>query len=346
MENIRVLVRGLGNMGSGMAKMVIDKEGLDLVGGVAGRPNKVGKDVGEVVGREAIGVNVNNDLVAEIKDKKPDVVLQANTSFTKDAFPEIKEILEQGVNVISIAEEMAYPSVQEKELAQQMDEIAKKNGVSVLGTGVNPGFVLDTLIIALSGGAISVDSIKASRVNDLSPFGATVMKTQGVGTTVEEFNKGVEEGTIVGHVGFPESIYMIADALGITLDKIEETREPIVSETYRETEHVKVEPGMVAGCRHVGKGFKDGEELIVLEHPQQIHPDKEGVDTGDYIYIKGNPEINMSINPEVPGGVGTIATAVNMIPLLVDAPAGLTSMKDLPVPRAIVGDVKKIMGRR
>ncbi len=346
MENIKVLVRGLGAMGSGMAKMVMEKEGLDLVGGVAGRPNKVGKDLGELVGGEAIDVYVNDDLMVEIGEKQPDIVLQANTSFTKDAYPEIKQIIEQGVNVISIAEEMAYPWVQEPEIAQEMDELAKKNEVTVLGTGVNPGFVLDTLIIALTGGSINVDSIEASRVNDLSPFGATVMRTQGVGTTVEEFNKGVESGEIVGHVGFPESINMIADALAIELDDIVQTREPIISETYRETEHVKVEPGMVAGCRHIGKGLKDGQELIVLEHPQQIHPQKEGVDTGDYIYIKGTPEINMSINPEVPGGIGTIATAVNMVPMVVSGAEGLLSMKDLPVPRAIVGDVQKLQGGR
>ncbi|OWZ83140.1 2,4-diaminopentanoate dehydrogenase [Natranaerobius trueperi] len=345
MENIRVIVQGLGAMGSGMAKMLLDKEGFDLVGVVVRRPKMAGKDIGEVLGREQLGVKISNDITTEIKEQKPDLVLQASTSFTKDAFPKIKEVIEQGVNVISIAEEMAYPHVRETELAKQMDEIAKDNGVTVLGTGVNPGFVLDTLILTLTGGCIDVDSIKASRVNDLSPFGESVMKTQGVGTTVEQFNKGLKEGSIVGHVGFPESINMVADALGLELDSVEETREPIISETYRETEHVKVEPGMVAGCNHIGKGIKDGKEVIVLEHPQQIHPHKEGIDTGDYITINGTPGVNMSISPEIPGGVGTIATAVNMIPHVIEASSGVVSMKDLPIPRAIMGDIRKIMGR-
>ncbi len=152
---------------------------------------------------------------------------------------------------ICIAEEMAFPAQQQPKLAEQLDKLARDNGVTLLGTGINPGFVLDLMIISLTGACSDIEKIEAARVNDLSPFGPTVMKTQGVGTTVEEFNKGIEEETIVGHVGFPESMAMVAKAIGWELDEIKETKEPIVSNTHRKTKYVEVQPGMVAGCKHI-----------------------------------------------------------------------------------------------
>ena len=343
MENIKVVLWGMGSMGSGMGKYLVDKKGVEIVGAIANRESKAGKDVGEFFGLDKeVGVKITNDPMSVITEDV-DVVLQATSSFVEDVYPQIEEIVKRKVNVISIAEEMAYPMAENKELSEKIDKIAKENNVSVLGTGINPGFVLDLLIIALSGACAKVDKIEAARINDLSPFGPTVMRTQGVGTTVEEFDKGIKDGSIVGHIGFLESIHMIADRLGIKLDKVEQTREPIVSETHRETPHVKVEPGMVAGCRHIARGYSDGKEVILLEHPQQIHPGKEGTETGDYIKIKGIPDINMSIQPEIPGGIGTMAVAINMIPVIIEAEAGLVTMKDLPVPAAMVGDLRKLM---
>ncbi len=334
-NDIKVSVLGLGAMGSGIAKMVLRKKGLSLVGAYARREAKAGKDLAEVIGLdEKTGVTVTTSL-DDLLAARADVVIHAVTSFLDEAYPDIVKILSAGQNIISIAEELAYPQVGSPDLTAKIDRLARAGGVSVLGTGINPGFVLDTLILTLTGACIEVKRIKASRVNDLSPFGSTVMRTQGVGTTVEEFEMGLANGTIVGHIGFPESITMIADALGWKLDEIVQTREPIVSNTHRETPYVKVEPGMVAGCRHIGIGMKDGEPLITLEHPQQIHPGEEGVKTGDYIRIEGTPEINMAIKPEIPGGIGTIALAVNMIPQLLNAEPGLMTMVDLPIPRAL-----------
>ncbi|MCF8008995.1 MAG: NADP-binding protein, partial [Halanaerobiales bacterium] len=228
MENIKVVLWGMGSMGSGMGKFLADKKGIEIVGAIAHRKSKAGKDVGEIIGLDRkLNVKVTNDPMSVITEDV-DVVLQATSSFVKDVYPQIEQIVKKKVNVVSIAEEMAYPIVQEKELSEKIDKLAKEYGVTVLGTGINPGFVLDLLIIALSGACVKVDKIEAARINDLSPFGPTVMKTQGVGTTVKEFEKGINDGSIVGHIGFLESINMIADRLGIQLDKVEQTREPIV----------------------------------------------------------------------------------------------------------------------
>lgn len=336
---IRVLQWGLGAMGSGMARLMLEKPGLQIVAAVDSYPDYVGKDLGTVLGLEkALSVIVTDQPETVLDQHEVDIVTIATTSWTARQMPDLRKIIKAGINVVSIAEEMADAEAQNPELAQELDTLAKQHGVTVLGTGVNPGFVLDFLVVALTGGCHSVERIEASRVNDLSPYGPTVMETQGVGTTPEVFRQGVAEGTIVGHVGFPESIHMISEALGLGVDRILESREPIVSKVYRETPHVKVEPGMVAGCAHTGIGYRGDEEVIRLIHPQQIHPHLENQDTGDYIHIYGEPEIHMAIKPEIAGGKATIGITVNMIPHVVAATPGLKRMIDLPIPAALMGD--------
>ena len=332
--SIRVTVLGLGAMGGGIANLLLKKDGFQIVAAGEGLLTKHGKDLGEVLDMDRkIGVTVTS--IKEAVKVPADIVLQATGSFTEELFPDIMMIIESGKNLLSIAEELAYPTAGAPDLAEKIDRAAKTNNITVLGTGINPGFVLDALIMTLTGVCTDVQAIKAKRINDLSPFGTTVMKTQGVGTTVEEFRAGIKQGTIVGHIGFKESASMIADGLGWKLDEIKETREPIVSSVERETPYVKVGKGMVAGCKHCCYGVRDGKTVLTMEHPQQIHPHLEGIETGDYIQIEGTPSVNMAITPEIPGGIGTIALAVNMIPHVLNAPAGLVSMKDLPIPRFI-----------
>ncbi|GFN35984.1 2,4-diaminopentanoate dehydrogenase [Tepidimicrobium xylanilyticum] len=344
-ENIKVIIWGLGAMGKGMAEMLLNKKGVEIVG-VVGRTHRLGKSMYDYLDvergdRPDIIIGEYDKVITE---KAADVVIIATDSFTRDNFEKIKYCLERKINVISTAEEMAYPQAQEPELAKELDRIAKENGVTVLGTGINPGLIMDLLVIALTGACIEVESIRAERVNNLSPFGPAVMEGQGVGLTVEEFNNRVKEGTLAGHVGFPESIRMIADAIGWKLsDEVELIREPIVSKVYRKAPHAEVQPGNVAGCNMKGFGRVDGEVKIEMLHPQQVEPQLEGGSTGDYITIKGTPNINMSIKPEVPGGIGTIAMCVNMIPHVINASPGLKTMIDLPVPRAIMGDMRELI---
>ncbi len=342
-ENIKVIMWGVGVMGQGMADALLKKQGVEIVGAIDIEP-KLGKSLYEFLDTEKgdkreVIVKSAEDT---IKEKAADVVIIATDSFTKGVFDKAKLCLENKINVISTAEEMAYPMAQEPELAKELDEIAKANGVSILGTGINPGLIMDLLVITLTGACLDVDKIKAERVNDLSPFGPAVMNEQGVGNTVAEFNKRLEEGKLAGHVGFPESIRMISDSLGWKLsDDVKLTKAPIVSSVYRKAPHAEVQAGDIAGCNMKGFGYVDGKQKIEMVHPQQVEPQLEGQKTGDYITIEGVPNINMSINPEVPGGIGTMAMIINMIPHIINASPGLKTMIDLPVPRAIMGDMRE-----
>jgi 2,4-diaminopentanoate dehydrogenase len=344
-EKVKVIVWGLGSMGKGIAEMLLNKKGVEVVGAVVRGP-KIGKSMYDFLDmergdREDLKAGSFEDV---IKEGTADVVVIATDSFTKDNFDKIKYCLERKINVVSTAEEMAYPKAQEPELTKELDKIAKENGVTVLGTGINPGLIMDLLVLTLTGACVDVESIKAERINNLSPFGPAVMKGQGVGITVDEFNKRVSEDNLDGHVGFPESITMIADGLGWKLsDDIKLTRAPIVSSVYRKAPNAEVKEGDVAGCNTKGYGYVDGELKIEMLHPQQVEPQLEGGKTGDYITIKGTPDINMAITPEVPGGIGTIAMTVNMIPNVINSRPGLKTMIDLPIPRAIMGDMRQLI---
>jgi len=339
---IRVLVLGTGQMGSGIARLVLEKQGLELIGAFGRRKERAGTDLGHAIGlgRE-LGIPVSADLGTVVAQGRPHVAIQATCSRLGDALPEISTLVRNRVHVISIAEEMAYPAAKSPALAAKVHRLAVEHGVAVVGAGINPGFVLDLLVITLSGVCSDIQSITAQRINDLSPYGPSVLASQGVGLTPEAFRKGVENGTVVGHFGFPESIHMMADALGWEIERIDEKREPIVSKVRRETPFVTVEPGGVAGCMHTAVAYRAGKPVISLIHPQQVHPRLEGVETGDSIEIDGTPHVRLSGSPEIPGGLGTISLAVNLIPRVLNAAPGLHSMADLPVPAAMLGDARR-----
>lgn len=302
MENVKVAIWGFGAMGSGIAKVLLRKKGVDIVGVCDIHPERVNRSIYDILGVEKNGrpdVVVCSEIEKVVHDANCDICVLATDSFTRKAFDKIKYVVGQKVNVISTAEEMSYPKAQEPELAAEIDRLAKANGVSVLGTGINPGLMMDLLAICLTGCMTDVESVTCRRVNSLSPFGPAVMEEQGVGLTVDAFNKGVADGTLAGHVGFAESVGMIAEALGWKVDKFEQQMKPIVTSVDRKSPYGFAAAGDVAGVNMTGQGYVDGEVKIDMIHPQQIEPEMEGTHTGDYIVLKGTPEVNMAINPEI-----------------------------------------------
>lgn len=341
-DNVKVAIWGFGAMGGGIAEVLLRKIGIEITGVCDMAPNKVGKSIFELLKVEKGGhadVLVSSSI-EEVLQTKPDVCILATDSFTVKAFPKIKLVLEHGINVISTAEEMSYPKAQQPELAAQIDELAKKYKATVLGTGINPGMMMDLLAICLSGCMTDVNHVVCRRVNSLSPFGPAVMEEQGVGITKEAFEEGKKNGTLAGHVGFAESVAMISDAIGLGVNSFRQNMEPIITSVDRKSPYGFAKAGNVAGVNMTGFGSKDGECIIEMVHPQQIEPEMEGTHTGDYITLSGSPEVNMSIKPEVNGGTGTIAMCVNMIPHVINSEPGLKTMIDLPVPRAIMGDYR------
>ncbi len=343
---VKVAIWGFGAMGSGMAKMILKKKGFDIVGVADKYDGFVGKSIFNILkisNPQTHDVVIEDNIERILVEEKPDVVLLATDSFTRKAFDKIKFIVERKCNVISTAEEMAFPYAKEPELSKEMDLLAKKNGVSILGTGVNPGMMMDLLAICISGVMEDVEDMEISRVNSLSPFGPTVMEEQGVGLTVKDFNDKLEKDELSGHVGFIESTHMIAKAIGLEVTSFKQSMNPIITNVDRKSPYGFAKAGDVAGVDMRSFAKMSNSTEINMIHPQQIEPEMEGIHTGDYIKIKGKPEINLSNVPEVEGGIGTIAICVNMIPHIINANPGLKTMIDLPVPRAIMGDVRNLI---
>lgn len=324
MEKIRIILYGVGAIGSRIAKFLLQKEGVKIVGAIDVAKEKVGKDLGDVLALgKRLGVVVSDDPDAMLSRVKADVVVHATTSFLKQAYPQIAKAIEHGVNVVSTCEELSYPL--EPELAKKLDELAKKHGVAVLGTGINPGFIMDTLLIALTGVCQKVETIKMTRVINAARRRASFQKKIGVGLTVDEFKEKTERKVITGHVGLEQSISMTASALGWKLDKIEV-----------ETKPVKAKSGQVAGLRQLARGIRRGREAIMLDLQAYVGAEEEY----DSITIEGVPSIHGKISPGVHGDLATVAIVVNSIPKVINAEPGLVTMKDLPVPSAALEDMR------
>ena len=334
---IRVIQYGVGEIGSRITKALTLKPWIEVVGAVDIDESKVGRDLGEVVGLgEKLGVRVCRSLSEALREVKADVVLHTTSSWLSVVEPQITEIVNSGLNVISTCEELAYPWRRNPEVAERIDRAARENGVTVLGTGVNPGFVLDSLILTLTSVCIRVDRIEGSRIVNASTRRYPLQRKIGSGMTVEEFRSAVQGGRM-GHVGLRESFDMVADAFGWSFDRVEETIEPVVASKPVETRFFKVPPGRVVGVSQSIWGISKGEEKLRLN--LQMYLDAEN--PGDSVEIDGVPSLKFRVEGGIPGDEATVAMVVNMIPKVLEAEPGLKTMKDLPIPYAWLKEFKR-----
>jgi len=338
-RKVKVALYGVGVVGGLIAKFLLEKEGVEIVGAVDTAKDKIGKDLGEILNLgKKLGVTVSDSVEKAFSKASPDIVIHATSSYLKDTYSQIASIVKHGVNVVSTCEELSYPYVTEPKLAKQLDTLARKHDATVLGTGINPGFLMDVLVITLTAPCQKVERIEVVRVMNAGTRRLPFQKKIGAGLTVEEFKRKIEAKEITGHVGLEQSIAMIADALTWKLDKIiVEKVEPVIAEKSAGSKDIKVSIGKVAGLRQKAKGVMQKKEVIVLDFQAYIGAEEEY----DAITISGVPSIRQKIQPCVHGDSGTIAMIVNAIPKVINAPAGLVTMKDLPVPSTTAEDMRK-----
>lgn len=338
MDNVRVIIYGVGAIGTNIAKFVLGKRGIEIVGAIDISPEKVGKDLGEILGlEEKLGVVVSNNALEILSKSRPDVTLHATGSFLDKVYSQIVEIVKARSNVISTCETLAYPYYRYPELGEKLDKLARDHGVTVLGSGVNPGFVYDTLVVTLTSVCETVERIRAVRSLDATKRRYPFQKKIGLGLAPEEFKSKLDAGEITAHVGYAESIMLVAKALGWKINKIEEIQEPMVAEKDLETKYFKVKPGEVAGVRGYGIGYINGREVIRVELVAAV-----GAEDYEEIIIEGNPNLHLKNIMGIPGDLATVAMVINVIPRVLKAQPGLLTMIDLPLPSAVLGDFREI----
>ena len=222
LNRIKVVQYGLGPIGLGIVEVLLARPWVELVGAVDIDPNKVSKDVGELLSiPRRTGIEVTNKVGGVLKNERPDVVTHATSSYMAMIQREFFVIINSGVIVVSTGDDLTFPFAKHPDQSKQLDELARKQNVVVLGTGVNPGFLLDTLTVALSGVCQKVNSIRAERVVDASRRRLPLQKKTGAGLSHQEFEKRIAEGGIK-HVGLPESVGLISLAMGWKLGEIQE----------------------------------------------------------------------------------------------------------------------------
>src|SRR5918995_543900 len=201
---IRVLHFGLGPIGSAVARQIANRPGFKLVGAVDVDPSMVGRDIGDVIElNRRLGVRVYDDPVRALKAAKPQVVVHCTGSTIKKVLPELETILKAKTAIVSTTEELSYPGYTHIRQARQIHALAKKARVAVLATGVNPGFAMDALPIALTAVCERVDRIHVQRVQDARMRRLPFQQKIGAGLTTEQFAKKVHDGS-VRHVGLTE----------------------------------------------------------------------------------------------------------------------------------------------
>jgi len=323
---VKVVQYGLGPIGLGIVEVLLTRPWVQLVGAIDIDKSKVGKDVGQLLENpRKIGITVSDKAKDVLKRTSPDIVSHATSSYMEKIYSQLTEIIEHSSSVVSTGEELSYPFVKYPDLAKDLDERARDKKVVVVGTGVNPGFLFDTLAVVLSGVCQKVNSIRAERVVDASRRRLPLQRKIGAGLSVEEFKRKVAEGSIK-HVGLPESVGLIALAMGWKVGEIQERITPIIAENEVSSAYFKVPAGSVAGVRQVAKGILAGQELVVLDLRMFLGAQNPH----DSVLIDGDPPIDMVIRGGVHGDRATPAIVVNSIPKIANLQPGLRTMIDLP----------------
>lgn len=325
-----IVLYGLGDLGLSIARRLLARRDLTLLGAVDIDPAKVGKTVAELTGLQGGEARVVADPDEILNQGNVDVVIHATSSRLSAVAPQIEAVLSAGVDVVSTCEELVYPFHRQADLAERIDSIARREDATVLGTGVNPGFLMDTLPIVLTAPCLEVEVVRVTRMMNSKDRRRSYQAKIGTGLTLEEFMEKVKRGDLTGHTGLFESATMIADALGFKVDRVEEPPlKAIIADRSAQTRFFKVDAGHVAGmsCEiSIWEGRALRVALTFTSHC--LVPDPY-----DEIVIQGLPAIKQRIQGGVSGDDGTIGMVLNAAKLITDTRSGLVTMLDLSIPR-------------
>jgi hypothetical protein len=319
----KVISLGLGPIGLGIARALIGKADIEIVGAVDASDALVGRNLGELLQRPAVGLIVSQDLEAALQSNGNGVVVQATASRLADIAPQLEAIIGCGWNAVSTSEELADANADDSTLSRQLDRAAAEAGVTVLGAGVNPGFLMDVLPLLLTGLCLQVDSISVHRIVDTNARRVQLQEKVGVGMSEGEFEARASAGRL-GHVGLRQSAHLIAETLGWGNPSYEESLLPVVASEDTATPIGSVRAGDVLGQRQVATLSADGTERLRLTLEMYA-----GASGEDRIEIRGEPSIRQAIAGGVNGDIATAALICNLVSPVERARPGLLTMADL-----------------
>jgi len=317
---LRIGVYGFGAIGRLASRLILER-GHELVGAVDIDERIVGKDVGELLGVGSLGVEVTKD-VSELADA--DVVIHATGSYLDRVFDQIASLVKLGVHVVSTCETLSYPYYRYPVLALRLDELARAFGSVVIGTGINPGYLLDTLVAVLAASVPSVKRVKAVRSLDAAKRREPFRKKIGIGEDPRVVEERIARGEITGHVGYAESVYLIALAGDLNLTKVVEWQGSVPAEADVESSGIRVEKGKNKGIVGYGVGFVGEQEVIRVVFEAYV-----GAPEYEEIEVEGHEYSVKWRSTGTPGDLGTVTVALNVAERVPYMLPGLRLMTDM-----------------
>jgi hypothetical protein len=323
----RVALVGLGPIGVEVGKALAGRDSMTLLGAADPAPDKAGKPLSDLLAGAFPGTTVRPNAAALYAETagsrgRADVVLLCTGSRLHTILPQIEEAIRAGFHIVSTCEELAYPELGHLPMARQIDRLAREKGVAVLGTGVNPGLVMDRLVLAVASACVRVDSVKVTRVVDAAKRRGPLRAKVGAGLTPDEFSAGVASRKL-GHVGLSESAAIIALGLGLPIHEITETIKPVIAS--RETDGVA--PGRILGLHQIALVQAGDEVRVSLDLTMAVGAESPA----DRIDIEGDPPVHVTVAGGFHGDRSTVGTVVNAVPFIVTAAPGLKNVVTLPL---------------
>jgi 2,4-diaminopentanoate dehydrogenase len=326
---IKIAQFGLGPIGVETLKLAATKPWAQIVGGIDINPAKLGKDLGELTGIKALRRRL---VYASLKDllahAKPDIIFHTAVSKFKDAYTQIEPMARQGISVVSSCEELLFPRLREPRLAAKLDQVCKRAGARVVGTGVNPGFVMDLLPVCMTGVSREVSAVHVQRVVNASTRREPLQRKIGSGWPPAKFRRLFKEGK-AGHAGLKESVALLAHCLNWKVTNIVETGDAVVADHNIRTKYLKVKKGQTCGLHQHAEARVAGKIRLTLDLKMYL----DAKNPHDAIQVEGVPPLDVLIDGGVAGDQATVAALVNAAPALLQARPGLLLVTDLPVPR-------------
>lgn len=324
-----VLQIGFGPLGIQIAKYIADKNQVKTVAVVDINPNLVGKPLSQVSEELASNVFIYGSVENALKtiDIKPDVAIITTVSSLEKLVPQVEEVAKYGIHVVSTCEELSYPWNLQPKLSQKLNGICKENKIACLGTGINPGFLMDYLPSVMSSICKNIEHITVERIQDATPRRIPFQKKIGAGLNLEAFKAKKEEGTL-RHVGLQESVYLLASCVGLNLDKVTESLDPVIAENAVSSDAIKVEKGEARGVEQIAHGYINGNCKVKMHFKAAIGEAR----SYDKITIKGTPSFSSEIDGGINGDIATCAITINSISSVLKASPGLHTMADIAVP--------------
>jgi 2,4-diaminopentanoate dehydrogenase len=324
---IDIVHLGLGPLGEKMIRSAVQRGSFRIVGAVDTDPAKVGQDLGVFCGIGSLGVPIAGTLDEAIRGKSAQVAVVTTVSSLAAFEPQLGPLAKAKLHVVSTCEELSFPWRRQPQLAQKIDRLCRDNGIACVGTGVNPGFLMDYLPTVLTGLCQKVTGVRVWRIQDASVRRIPFQQKIGAGLTVQEFQAKRDAGTL-RHVGLPESVDFIAARLGWRLDRITESIEPVLAEQNVKSGYKPISKGMVRGVFQVGRGFAGKDEAVTLTFRAAVGEPE----SYEEVRIEGEPTFSSRIAGGINGDLATCAVTLNAVRSILETGPGLKTMADLPVP--------------